>query len=277
MIVHVWRRAVEADCGPVVVATDAEPVRDAVGKAGRRGAADPPRPRQRVGPGVRGRAWRVDPIEKLDTIVNLQGDLPTLDRRRSAPAWRRLPTGDAEIGTIAAEIVRSEERTDPNVVKVVGSPLRANILRALYFTRATVPYGDGPLYHHIGIYAYTPRRACSASSSLPPSPLEHAREARTIARARSRHAHRGRRALTPSPSVSILRADLSARVSSSVPRIRPSSRHDKRANRIAFQGEPGANSHLAARDAYPDMRGACLRRPSRTPSPRLRAARPSSP
>ena len=65
----------------------------------------------------------------------------------------------AEIGTIAAEIRREEERTDPNVVKVVGSPLDSRTLRALYFTRATAPYGEGPLYHHIGIYAYRRRGA----------------------------------------------------------------------------------------------------------------------
>ncbi|MGB6389894.1 MAG: 3-deoxy-manno-octulosonate cytidylyltransferase, partial [Methyloceanibacter sp.] len=79
---------------------------------------------------------------------------------------------EADIGTIAAEITREEERTDPNVVKVVGSPLGVpRILRALYFTRATAPYGDGPLYHHIGIYAYR-RAALERFVSLPPSTLE---------------------------------------------------------------------------------------------------------
>ena len=78
----------------------------------------------------------------------------------------------ADIGNIAPETSRDEERTNPNVVKVVGSPLgRGGILKALYFSRATAPYGDGPLYHHIGIYAYR-RAALERFVSLSPSPLE---------------------------------------------------------------------------------------------------------
>jgi 3-deoxy-manno-octulosonate cytidylyltransferase (CMP-KDO synthetase) len=171
MIVHVWRRAVEADCGAVVVATDAEKVRDAIVKAG--GAALMTRPdhvsgSDRVFEAVLAR----DPSAKLDIIVNLQGDLPTLAPSLVRACLAALREGEADIGTIAAEITREEERTDPNVVKVIGSPLEGNAtLRALYFTRATAPYGDGPLYHHIGLYAYT-RRALARFVSLPPSPLE---------------------------------------------------------------------------------------------------------
>jgi 3-deoxy-manno-octulosonate cytidylyltransferase (CMP-KDO synthetase) len=115
---------------------------------------------------------RHDPSAKLDTIVNLQGDLPTLDPALVRACIAALRSGDADIGTIAAEITREEERTDPNVVKVVGSPLPdGRTLRAHYFTRATAPYGNGPLYHHIGIYAYK-RSALQRFVSLPPSPLE---------------------------------------------------------------------------------------------------------
>src|SRR5262249_61268600 len=79
---------------------------------------------------------------------------------------------DADIATLAAAITREEERTDPNVVKVVGSPLKGgSVLRALYFTRATAPYGEGPLYHHIGIYPYR-RPGPSPLLALPPSPLQ---------------------------------------------------------------------------------------------------------
>ena len=113
-----------------------------------------------------------DPAGKLDRIVNLQGDLPTLDPSLVRACLAALVEGDADIGTIAAEIVRDEERNDPNVVKVVGTPLERNaILRALYFTRATAPSGEGPLLHHIGIYAYR-RDALERFVSLPPSPLE---------------------------------------------------------------------------------------------------------
>jgi 3-deoxy-manno-octulosonate cytidylyltransferase (CMP-KDO synthetase) len=113
-----------------------------------------------------------DPHRKLGAVVNLQGDLPTLDPALVRACLRALDEGDADIGTIAAEIVREEERTDPNVVKAVGTPIGdGSMLRALYFSRATAPYGDGPLYHHIGIYAYR-RDALERFVSLPPSPLE---------------------------------------------------------------------------------------------------------
>ena len=171
MIVHVWRRAVEANCGSVVVATDAENVREAVAAAG--GEALITRKDHASGSDrVFEAVLRYDPGGKLETIVNLQGDLPTLDPELVRACLRAKTEGGADIGTIAAEIVRHEERTDPNVVKVIGSPLRnGSALRALYFTRATAPYGDGPLYHHIGIYAYS-RAALARFVSLPPSPLE---------------------------------------------------------------------------------------------------------
>jgi 3-deoxy-manno-octulosonate cytidylyltransferase (CMP-KDO synthetase) len=171
MIVHVWRRAVEADCGAVVVATDSEKVREAVVGAG--GEAMMTHPDHASGSDrVYEAVLAHDPAAKLDLVVNLQGDLPTLDPSLVHACLAALSAGEADIGTIAAQIVREEERTDPNVVKVIGSPLPGGaILRALYFTRATAPYGAGPLYHHIGIYAYT-RRALERFVSLPPSPLE---------------------------------------------------------------------------------------------------------
>jgi 3-deoxy-manno-octulosonate cytidylyltransferase (CMP-KDO synthetase) len=171
MIVHVWRRAVEAGCGPVLVATDSEAVRDAVAKAG--GEAVMTRPDHASGSDRIYEALRqFDPDRSIDTIVNLQGDLPTLDPNLVRACVAALHEGEADIGTIAAEIVREEERANPNVVKVVGSPLgRAGVLRALYFTRATAPHGEGPLYHHIGIYAYR-RAALERFVGLPPSPLE---------------------------------------------------------------------------------------------------------
>ena len=170
MIVHVWRRAIEAGCGPVVVVADAEAICDAVRGAGGEALMTSPDHQSgsdRVFEAVR----RLDPSAALDTIVNLQGDLPTLDPGLVRTCLGALEHGEADIGTIAAKITRDEERTDPNVVKVVGSPLGARTLRALYFTRATAPYGEGPLYHHIGIYAYR-RAALKRFVSLPPSPLE---------------------------------------------------------------------------------------------------------
>ena len=170
MIVHVWRRAVEADCGTVLVATDAEAVRDAILQAG--GEALMTRPDH---PSGSDRVFEAvlahDPAGKLGAVVNLQGDLPTLDPALVHACLKALSEGEADIGTIAARIVREEERTDANVVKVVGTLVAGSVLRALYFTRATAPHGEGPLYHHIGIYTYR-RDALERFVSLPPSPLE---------------------------------------------------------------------------------------------------------
>jgi 3-deoxy-manno-octulosonate cytidylyltransferase (CMP-KDO synthetase) len=171
MIVHVWRRAIEADCGPVLVATDAEPVLEAVIEAG--GDAIMTSPDHASGSDRVSEAVETfDPRGAFEVVINLQGDLPTLDPRLVRSCLAALRDHDADIGTIAAAIVREEERTDPNVVKVVGTPLKGgHALRALYFTRATAPYGEGPLFHHIGIYAYR-RQALQRFVSLPPSPLE---------------------------------------------------------------------------------------------------------
>jgi 3-deoxy-manno-octulosonate cytidylyltransferase (CMP-KDO synthetase) len=171
MIVHVWRRAVEADCGPVVVVTDAPAICEAVAAAGGEALMtrdDHVSGSDRIFEAVE----TLDPEGKLDTIVNLQGDLPSLEPSLVHACLGALGDPAADIGTIAAEIVREEERADANVVKVVGSPLQSGAgLRALYFTRATAPWGEGPLYHHIGLYAYR-RAALSRFVALKPSPLE---------------------------------------------------------------------------------------------------------
>ena len=101
----------------------------------------------------------------------MQGDLPTLDPAAIRAALAPLADPEVDIATLAAEIRDAGERTDPNVVKVVGTPIGARCLRALYFTRASAPYGEGPLYHHIGVYAYR-RAALERFVCLPPSPLE---------------------------------------------------------------------------------------------------------
>ncbi|MFD2184640.1 3-deoxy-manno-octulosonate cytidylyltransferase [Rhodoplanes azumiensis] len=170
MIVHVMRRAVEAGVGPVVVATDSEAIRGTVAAAGGRAVltrADHPSGSDRIFEALQ----TIDPEGRFGTVVNVQGDLPTLVPGDVAAAVAPLADPAVDIATLAAEIVRDEERTDPNVVKVVGSPVADRRLRALYFTRATAPWGDGPLYHHIGLYAYR-RAALARFVSLPPSVLE---------------------------------------------------------------------------------------------------------
>jgi 3-deoxy-manno-octulosonate cytidylyltransferase (CMP-KDO synthetase) len=171
MIVQVWRRAVAAKAGRVVVATDVHEVKAAIEAAGGDAVmtrADHASGSDRIFEAIS----IVDPDARADVVVNLQGDLPTLEPHLVAACIAPLADPATDIATLAAEIVEEEERNNPNVVKVVGSPLpQAGRLRALYFTRATAPYGDGPLYHHIGIYAYR-RAALERFVSLQPSPLE---------------------------------------------------------------------------------------------------------
>lgn len=170
MIVHVFERAMAAGIGPVFVATDSERIRAAVEAAGGRAVttrADHPSGSDRIFEALQA----IDPDGRFGIVVNVQGDLPTLDPADLAAAVRPLDDPSVDIATLAAEIRRDEERTNPNVVKVVGSPVADRRLRALYFTRATAPWGDGPLLHHIGLYAYR-RAALARFVALPPSALE---------------------------------------------------------------------------------------------------------
>jgi len=170
MILHVVDRAREAAVGPVWVATDAPEIARAVESAGGRAVltrADHPSGSDRIFEAL----GEIDPGGKAAVVVNLQGDLPTVEPDAIRAALAPLADAAVDIGTIAAEIRDPAERDDPNVVKVVGTPIAARRLRALYFTRATAPTGEGPLYHHIGLYAYR-RAALEAFVRLPPSALE---------------------------------------------------------------------------------------------------------
>ena len=170
MIVHVMRRAQAAQLGPVAVATDSEAIAACVEKAGGRAVmtrADHASGSDRIHEALD----IADPQRRAGIVVNVQGDLPTLSPSDIVAATGPLADPAVDIATLAAEITRPAERTDPNVVKVVGTPVAERRLRALYFTRATAPTGDGPLYHHIGLYAF--RRATLVRFvRLPPSALE---------------------------------------------------------------------------------------------------------
>jgi 3-deoxy-manno-octulosonate cytidylyltransferase (CMP-KDO synthetase) len=170
MIVHVMRRAQAAEIGPVVIATDSEVIEACVEKAGGRAVmtrADHTSGSDRIFEALQ----TADPDGRAEIVVNVQGDLPTLAPSDVAAAIEPLADPAVDIGTLAAEITRADERTNPNVVKVVGTPIGAKRLHALYFTRATAPWGTGALYHHIGIYAYR-RAALARFVALPPSVLE---------------------------------------------------------------------------------------------------------
>jgi 3-deoxy-manno-octulosonate cytidylyltransferase (CMP-KDO synthetase) len=170
MIVHVLRRAEAAAVGPVVVATDSPEIEAAVRNAGGRAVitrSDHASGSDRIFEAL----GKVDPGRRAAIVVNVQGDLPTLEPSDITASLALLADDAVDIGTPAAEITRLEERDDAGVVKVVGTPVAPSRLRALYFTRATAPYGDGPLYHHIGLYAFR-RAALERFVKLPPSPLE---------------------------------------------------------------------------------------------------------
>jgi 3-deoxy-manno-octulosonate cytidylyltransferase (CMP-KDO synthetase) len=180
MIVHVMRRAQAAEVGAVVVATDSEAIAACVEKAGGQAVmtrADHASGSDRIFEAL----GRADPTGRCGIVVNVQGDLPTLEPRDIGAAIAPLADTAVDIATLAAEISRADERKNPNVVKVVGTPVAPIAgedgrpalmrLRALYFTRATAPAGEGPLLHHIGIYAFR-RPALVRFVSLPPSPLE---------------------------------------------------------------------------------------------------------
>jgi 3-deoxy-manno-octulosonate cytidylyltransferase (CMP-KDO synthetase) len=166
----VLRRAEAAAVGPVVVATDSPEIETVVHKAGGRAVmtrADHASGSDRIFEAL----GKIDPGGRATIVVNVQGDLPTLEPSAIAAAVALLADTAVDIATPAAEITRADERDNPGVVKVVGTPVAPRRLRALYFTRATAPHGEGPLYHHIGLYAFR-RAALERFVTLAPSPLE---------------------------------------------------------------------------------------------------------
>jgi 3-deoxy-manno-octulosonate cytidylyltransferase (CMP-KDO synthetase) len=171
MIVRVWRQAKAAKLGPVIVAAAEPEIAEAIEKEG--GIAvmtdpDLPSGSDRVFQALE----TFDRTQKHDVVVNLQGDLPALDPNDIRAVVDALAATGADIGTLAAEIDDPADGDNPNATKaVVTWDVTGKRGRALYFTRAHAPHGNGPLYFHIGIYAYT-RDALSRFVKLPPSPLE---------------------------------------------------------------------------------------------------------
>lgn len=170
MIVHVWRRAMEAKIARVLVATDSEAIAAVIRAAG--GEA------RMTGQSHVSGSDRVfealetaDPDGGCDIVINLQGDLPLIAPADLACVLAPLADPAVDIATLAAPFAAAKERDDPNVVKIVGTALSPTRLRALYFTRAPAPWGEGPHYHHLGVYAYR-RAALARFVALPPSALE---------------------------------------------------------------------------------------------------------
>ena len=170
MIVHVLRRAEAAQIGRVAVATDTPEIASVVTAHG--GLAVMTSPNHPSGSDRIYEAMKIlDPDGRCEIVINLQGDFPTITPDTIRAVLPPLDDPAVDISTLASEIHSEEEDLAPSVVKAVGSPIGPRRLRALYFTRATAPTGDGPRYHHIGLYAYR-RAALQRFVELPPSPLE---------------------------------------------------------------------------------------------------------
>jgi len=171
MIVHVLRRAEAAGIGPVVVACGDQEIADAVTAAGGRPVMTDP-----ALPSGSDRVWAAlqafDAAGLHDVVVNLQGDLPTLPPDFLRAVLAPLADQSVDIATLVAPVTTAEEAALPSVVKAVCAfAPGAAVAPALYFSRAAVPGGDGPLWHHVGIYAYR-RAALARFVALPPSALE---------------------------------------------------------------------------------------------------------
>ena len=171
MIVHVWRQAVAAEIGPVIVACGDKPIAEAVRSAG--GTAVMTAPEL---PSGSDRVWvaaqTFDPDQRYGHVVNVQGDLPTVKPGLVKAAVEALVHGGTDMGTLVAEISDHDELDDPNVVKAaVDFPPGETTAPVLYFSRSRIPSWDGPVYHHIGIYAYT-RAALKRFVALPTAGLE---------------------------------------------------------------------------------------------------------
>ncbi len=194
MIVRVWQRAMAAGLGPVVVAAGEAEIVTAIENAGGRAVLTDPDL-----PSGSDRIWAalqaIDPEGKHDVVVNLQGDLPALDPGQLKTVAQALRRSGADIATLAAPIDNEADKTNPAVVKaVVAWDASGQLGRALYFTRATAPTGEGPLFHHVGLYAYR-REALESFVALPPSPLERSEKLEQL------------RALEAGMSIAVARVD----------------------------------------------------------------------
>jgi 3-deoxy-manno-octulosonate cytidylyltransferase (CMP-KDO synthetase) len=169
MIVHVLRRALAAKIGEAVVATDSEAVAAAVEKSGGRAImtrADHLSGSDRIYEALEA----LDPEHRIGVVVNVQGDLPSIEPADIRAAVGPLADPAVDIATLAAVIADPAERTNPNVVKVAGHAISPGRFHATTFTRVNAT-GAGPHYHHIGLYAYR-RAALARFVKLPPSANE---------------------------------------------------------------------------------------------------------
>ncbi len=171
MIVHVLDRGREAAIGPVAVACGDEEIVEAVrARGGTAVLTDPSLPRG--SDRVHAALAELDPHGRHNVVVNLQGDLPTIPPAFIRAVLAPLSDPAIDIATLVAPITSEEEAMAPSVVKAACAFEQGRAVSpALYFSRAPIPWGDGPRWHHIGIYAFR-RQALARFVALPESPLE---------------------------------------------------------------------------------------------------------
>ncbi len=171
MIIHVMHRAQEARVGPVAVACGDQEIADAVRAAG--GTAVMTDPALPSGSDrVHAALAELDPGARHDVVVNLQGDTPTLDPAAVRAVIGPLTDPAVDIATLVAPLTDMVEAAVPSFVKAACAFRDGQtVAQALYFSRAVVPANAGPLWHHIGVYAYR-RAALDRFVALPPGLLE---------------------------------------------------------------------------------------------------------
>jgi len=171
MILHVLDRAREADIGPIAVACADPEIAEAVrAEGGIAVMTDPSLPRGTDR--VHAALAQLDPHGHHDVVINLQGDLPTIPAAYLRTVLTPLSDPQFDIATLVAPITTAEERNLPSVVKAACAfDSGRAVSAALYFSRVAIPWGEGPLWHHIGIYAFR-RTALARFVALPESPLE---------------------------------------------------------------------------------------------------------
>ena len=171
MIVHVWKRACQSEAGPVIVACGEIEIKETIEKYGGKAILTDPNL-----PSGSDRVWSAaeiyDPNGKFDIIVNVQGDQPTLDPKHISRTIDALRDSNSNMSTLITPINNQDEVNDPSVIKVaIDFQENTNVATALYFSRNPIPYGEGPLYHHVGIYGFT-RTSLKKFVSIKPSELE---------------------------------------------------------------------------------------------------------
>ncbi len=168
MIVHVMDRAIKADIGPVYIAAAEKEIADVVEKVGGKAVlTDPSHPSgtDRIFEALK----KIDRNNKYNIVINVQGDLPTLDPQVIRDILKPHENDEVDISTLIAEIKDEEERNNPNVVKaVVSFQENKRMGRALNFTRSAP---KETAFHHIGIYSYK-IKALERFTTLAPSPME---------------------------------------------------------------------------------------------------------